>query len=60
MTVELANDYLGYLPTDRGLDQGGYETWLARSAMAAKGTEGEFVEAAVRALEAVTATAPHP
>lgn len=53
MTVELANDYLGYLPTDNALDQGGYETWLARSAMAAKGTEGQFVAAALRALEAV-------
>jgi len=51
MTVELANDYLGYLPTDDGLDQGGYETWLARSAMAARGTEGQFVAAGLRCLE---------
>ncbi len=58
MTIELANDYLGYLPTDDGLDQGGYETWLARSAMAAKGTEGRFVEAALAALEAANG-GPH-
>ncbi|MGC9319246.1 MAG: hypothetical protein ACP5KN_14535, partial [Armatimonadota bacterium] len=53
MTVELANDYLGYLPTDEGLDQGGYETWLAISARAAKGTEQTMVQAAQTALEAV-------
>ncbi|MEA3399644.1 MAG: hypothetical protein U9R79_00230 [Armatimonadota bacterium] len=53
MTVELANDYLGYLPTDHALDQGGYETWLAISARAAKGTEETMVQAALRALRSV-------
>ena len=32
MTVELANDYVGYCPTDKALDEGSYETRLARSA----------------------------
>ena len=50
MTVELANDYLGYCATDLALDEGGYETRLARSAKAAAGTEKEMVEAAVRVL----------
>ncbi len=35
MTIELANDYLGCLATDNALDQAGYETWPARSAVAA-------------------------
>ena len=29
--IELANDYTGYIPTRIGHEQGGYETWLARS-----------------------------
>lgn len=53
MTIELANDWIGYVPTDHGLDQGGYETWLARTAKVAKGTEGQFVAAALRTLAAV-------
>ncbi len=51
LTVELANDYLGYCPTDKALDEGSYETRLARTAKAARGTEGLFVEASVRLLE---------
>lgn len=50
-TVELANDYVGYCPTDQALDEGSYETRLARTAKAAKGTEGLFVETSVRLLE---------
>ncbi len=33
LPIELANDYLGYICTPEGLEQGGYETWLARSSM---------------------------
>ncbi len=50
MTVELANDYLGYCATDVALEEGGYEVQLARSAKAAAGTEKQMVEAAVRVL----------
>ncbi len=53
MTIELANDWIGYVPTDHGLDQGGYETWLARTAKVAKGAEGQFVAAALKVLETV-------
>lgn len=31
MNIELANGYVGYVPTLAGFEQGGYETWLARS-----------------------------
>ncbi|MHB0876696.1 MAG: hypothetical protein ACYC5O_11715, partial [Anaerolineae bacterium] len=50
MAIELANDYLGYFPTDKALDEGSYETRLARSAKAAKGSEGAMVQAALTAL----------
>ena len=30
-TIELANDYAGYLPTPEHHRLGGYETWRARS-----------------------------
>lgn len=52
MTIELANDWIGYVPTDRGLDQGGYETWLARSARVAK-CEQLFLDAAADVLAQV-------
>ena len=53
MTIELANDWIGYVPTDRGLDEGGYETWLARSARVAKGSEARFMGAAEECLKHV-------
>ena len=53
MAVELANDFIGYCPTDAALQEGGYETRLCRWAMAAPGTEGSMVDAAVGALERV-------
>ncbi len=53
MTIELANDWIGYVPTDHGLDQGGYETWLAISARVAKGAEELFLGAAMDCLARV-------
>lgn len=50
MTVELANDFVGYCPTDVALEEGGYETRLCCWAMAAKGTELKMVEAALAVL----------
>ena len=57
MTIELANDWIGYVPTDRGLDEGGYETWLARSARVAKGAEDLFMSAAEECLARVEGSA---
>ena len=55
MVIELANDYLGYCPTDQALQEGSYETVLARSAKAAPGTEGAMVLGALTALRRVAA-----
>ncbi|MFO7946992.1 MAG: hypothetical protein R6V19_09260, partial [Armatimonadota bacterium] len=51
MTISLANDAVGYCPTDLALEEGSYETELARSAKAAPGTEGQMVNAAVDVLK---------
>jgi hypothetical protein len=53
MTVELANDFVGYCPTDKALGEGSYETRLARTSKAAPGTEAAMVGAALRALQRV-------
>lgn len=50
MTIELANDDVGYCPTDKALAEGSYETQLARSSKAAPGTEAAMVSAALAAL----------
>ncbi len=50
MTIELANDFLGYCPTDTALQEGSYETWLCRWGKAAPGTEKQMVDAAVELL----------
>jgi hypothetical protein len=55
MTIELANGYVGYCPTDKALQEGSYETRLARSAKAAPGTEGAMVATALAALRRLKA-----
>jgi len=45
--AELANDYVGYLPTDKAFVEGGYETTLARSSRVGPGTESILVGAAL-------------
>ncbi len=49
-TIELANDYCGYLPTAEHHQLGGYETWRARSSFLAP-----EAEATIRAQAARTA-----
>jgi hypothetical protein len=51
MVVELANDWAGYIPTDRALGEGSYETDLGTNSMAAPGTEGQWVSTAVDLLK---------
>lgn len=48
--IELANGYCGYLPTRYSYVLGGYETWLARSAFAEKGSGEEMIAIAARQL----------
>ncbi len=50
MTVELANDMVGYCPTDKALGEGSYETRLARTSKATPGTEAAMVGASLAAL----------
>lgn len=50
---ELANDYLGYIPTDKALEEGSYETRLARSAKAAPGAAPVLIETCLQTLRAL-------
>jgi hypothetical protein len=38
MTVSIANDACGYIPTTEAFDEGGYETWRAKSAYVERDT----------------------
>jgi hypothetical protein len=49
--IELANDYTGYVPTRAAFEEGGYETWLARSSKLVPDTGERMVD---RALELLT------
>jgi hypothetical protein len=53
MTAELANDYVGYVPTPPAFEEGGYETWTARSASCAPDWGPEMADAAAGLLAAV-------
>jgi hypothetical protein len=50
MNLGLANDSVGYVATDKALDEGSYETKLCRHVRAPKGTEKLWADTAVRLL----------
>jgi hypothetical protein len=53
-TIELANGYLGYLPTALQHRLGGYETWRARSSFLAADSETRIREAVLALLNEVS------
>jgi hypothetical protein len=55
LIVELANDYRGYVPTLRALDEGGYETWRAKSSCLEKEAAGKITASLLRQLAALAA-----
>jgi hypothetical protein len=48
--VELANDWIGYIPDDAGFDWGGYQVWTGNHSYVARGTGEAIVDEAVRLL----------
>ncbi len=48
--VELANDYIGYIPDRHAFDLGGYQVWTGFHSFVAKGTGETMVKEAVRLL----------
>jgi len=48
--VELANDYIGYIPDKKGFELGGYQAWTGYHGIVAKGTGEAIVEKIVQLL----------
>jgi hypothetical protein len=53
MNIGIANDTVGYVATDRALDEGSYETRLCRHVRAPKGTGKLWADTAVAGLESL-------
>ncbi len=51
---ELANDYIGYIPDQRGFDRGGYQVWTGLHSFLERGTGEKIVSAAVELLDRCT------
>jgi hypothetical protein len=51
--VELANDWIGYVPDDRAYGLGGYQVWTGLHSWVARGTGEAIVDHAVELLEAL-------
>jgi hypothetical protein len=51
MPIELANDYVGYICTPEAIEEGGYETWLARSSLPTGEGGGKLTNAAIDLLK---------
>ena len=49
--VGLANDHIGYVPTEEAFRQGGYETWRTASSWSAPGTGEAMTEAVLARLQ---------
>jgi hypothetical protein len=50
IVVELANDYIGYVPDDCGYDLGGYQVWTGFHSLVARGTGESIVREVVDLL----------
>ena len=50
MTMELANAYAGYLPSEQQHEWGGYETWPARSSHLEVAAESKIRKELLRLL----------
>jgi hypothetical protein len=48
--IELANDYIGYIPDKEAHDLGGYQVWTGSHSFVAKGTGEAIVEESLRLL----------
>jgi len=53
--VELANDYIGYIPDERGFDLGGYQVWTGLHSFVERGTGEAIVEEVTRMLSSLSA-----
>ncbi len=54
--VELANDYIGYIPDEEAFDLGGYQVWTGFHSFVARGTGEAIVEETVQLLSDLKAS----
>lgn len=47
----LSNDYVGYLPSQKGFENGGYQTWMGLHSFSEKGTGEMVVEECLKMIE---------
>ena len=54
IVVELANDYIGYIPDREAFALGGYQVWTGLHSLVAEGTGETIVDEAVRLLDSLS------
>ncbi|MHB1000179.1 MAG: GNAT family N-acetyltransferase [Armatimonadota bacterium] len=50
IVTAIANDYIGYIPDEKGMEFGGYQTWAGLQSLVEKGTGEAIVDASVDIL----------
>ena len=51
--IGLSNDHVGYIPTTAAFEQGGYETWRAKTSYLEKEAAAKITAAMLRRMQAL-------
>lgn len=53
LVCELANDYIGYIPDQKGFERGGYQVWMGLHSFLERGTGEKIVQEAIQLLDTI-------